>query len=179
MSGYIGFSYLRLEALSLDWIEAEHQMTSATEPFFAIEVPEDAYVPLGSPDAYIVATKTATQAVGNTYDLVTFDNVIASSGWAFSPGSSFTVPAGIELLEVNFLTFFTGFLSGGDTIAVIEKNSAEVFVRLTDDQSWSPQSLRAVLPVTGGDVISFRFQSYTGAASLATQTRASIKGWSI
>lgn len=137
------------------------------------------FAPLGDPDAYLVLGKSSTQAVSNSLNLVTFDSVVASSGWSFSSGSSIVVPAGIDVVSINFISNLTAYIFVGDMLLVVEKNGADIFERYTDDQGWGPQNANLILPVAESDVLSFRFRSFNGGSNLSTQTTATFKGWAL
>lgn len=181
-SGYLGFIYLRLEALSLDWIEAENQMTSATAVnYYVQEVLDPVPTGMGDPVATLVVRKgSAAQNIDTSQQNMSFQDILINNGFTFTAGdSSFTVPAGVNFVTVDANAGIAAFGSG-PFVMWIYRNSDVMLDKEVNTDFWYPMGLRAAFPVTPGDTITIRFQHFTGGTyALASTCRASIVGWDV
>lgn len=181
-SGYISFAYLRLDAVSLDWIEAENQMTSATAVnYYVQEVLDPVPTGMGDPVALLVVRKgSAAQNIDTSQQNMSFQDILINNGFTFSAGgSSFTVPAGVNFVTVDANAGMTAFGSG-PFVMWIYRNSDIMLDKEVNTDFWFPMGLRAAFPVTPGDSITIRFQHFTGGTyALASTCRAAIAGWDV
>ncbi|MBY0364371.1 MAG: hypothetical protein K2X45_20895, partial [Phreatobacter sp.] len=181
-SGWLSFIYLRLDARSLDWIEAETQMTSATAVnYYVQEVLDPVPTGMGDPVALLVVRKgSAAQNIDTSQQNMSFQDILINNGFTFSAGgSSFTVPAGVNFVTVDANAGMTAFGSG-PFVMWIYRNSDIMLDKEVNTDFWFPMGLRAAFPVTPGDSITIRFQHFTGGTyALASTCRAAIAGWDV
>lgn len=166
--------YYRVAAFGGGQVAVSDEVSITTDP--------DLIVGLGDPDALIVARKgTATQNVTTAQQNMTFQDVVINNGFTFTPGgSSFTVPAGIDLVTVTALANTTTTLFQPPTVFWIYRNSDVILDKETNRDFWFPMNLRATFPVTPGDTITIRHQHFaSGNMALDANCRVSIAGWNL
>lgn len=132
---------------------------------------------LGSPTAYLLLTKNATQNITTTESNISFQTIGSQLNWPFSAGSNFTVPSGITIVSGSIILTATGAAGPIDALITLRKNGTMLLERYIDDNQWAAQNLQFSIPVAAGDVLTFGMLAYGGAYTLSTISRLALKGW--
>lgn len=133
---------------------------------------------LGMPSALLVARKgSAAQNVTNFEQDCTFQDVIVNTFGFVAPGPNIVIPDGVGLVVVNVVMHTSSGLNA-PFILWARKNGVPFTEKETAGPFWFPVELRAAIPVSPGDILTFRFRHFSfGAVPLSPNCRVSIMGW--